>query len=79
MRPRCCKRCDPGALPVPDSTCWRKTPPTAGHPLLDLDLPNFILTPHIAWSGRAAMQALADQLIDNIEAFVAGTPNNRVA
>ena len=56
-----------------------KEPPTAGHPLLDLDLPNFILTPHIAWSGREAMQTLADQLIDNIEAFVAGTPNNRVA
>jgi len=25
------------------------------------------------------MQALADQLIDNIEAFAAGTPRNRVA
>jgi len=56
-----------------------KEPPTEGHPLLDLDLPNFILTPHNAWSGRAAMQMLADQLIDNIEAFVAGTPQNRVA
>ncbi|MBI3481049.1 MAG: D-2-hydroxyacid dehydrogenase [Nitrosomonadales bacterium] len=56
-----------------------KEPPTEGHPLLDIDLPNFILTPHIAWSGRAAMQTLADQLIDNIEAFVAGTPQNRVA
>lgn len=53
-------------------------PPTAGHPLLDLNLPNFILTPHIAWSGRQAMQTLADQLIDNIEAFDAGKPNNRV-
>jgi glycerate dehydrogenase len=56
-----------------------KEPPTEGHPLLDLNLPNFILTPHIAWSGRAAMQTLADQLIANIEAFVAGTPQNRVA
>jgi len=56
-----------------------KEPPTAGHPLLDLDLPNFILTPHIAWSGRAAMQILADQLIANIEAWAAGTPQNRVA
>ena len=56
-----------------------KEPPTAGHPLLDLDLPNFILTPHIAWSGREAMQTLADQLIANIEAYVAGTPQNRVA
>lgn len=56
-----------------------KEPPTEGHPLLDIDLPNFIMTPHIAWSGRAAMQLLADQLIANIEAFVAGTPQNRVA
>lgn len=55
-----------------------KEPPTDGHPLLDIDLPNFILTPHIAWSGREAMQTMADQLIDNIEAFVAGAPQNRV-
>jgi glycerate dehydrogenase len=56
-----------------------KEPPTEGHPLLDINLPNFILTPHIAWSGREAMQTLADQLIDNIEAYVAGSPQNRVA
>jgi len=55
-----------------------KEPPTQGHPLLDVDLPNFILTPHIAWSGREAMQALADQLIANIEAYAAGAPKNRV-
>lgn len=56
-------------------------PPPVGHPLLDpalLKLPNFLLTPHVAWSSRPAMQALADQLIDNIEAFVAGTPRNQV-
>jgi glycerate dehydrogenase len=55
-----------------------KEPPTQGHPLLDLDVPNFIMTPHIAWSGRAAMQTLADQLIANIEAYAAGAPQNRV-
>ncbi len=55
-----------------------KEPPTAGHPLLDLDMPNFILTPHIAWSGSAAMQTLANQLIANIEAYAAGAPHNRV-
>jgi glycerate dehydrogenase len=55
-----------------------KEPPKEGHPLLDLDMPNFILTPHIAWSGREAMQTLADQLIANIEAYAAGTPQNRV-
>lgn len=53
-------------------------PPRAGNPLLDLDLPNFILTPHVAWASREAMQIMADQLIDNIEAFVRGTPRNRV-
>ena len=54
-------------------------PPREGNPLLELDLPNFILTPHTAWASREAMQALADQLIDNIEAFVAGSPRNLVA
>ena len=54
-------------------------PPRGGNPLLELDQPNFILTPHVAWSGRQAMQALADQLIDLVEDFVAGAPRNRVA
>jgi len=53
-------------------------PPRDGNPLVDLDLPNFILTPHVAWSSREAMQTLADQLVDNIEAFVAGRPHNVV-
>ncbi len=57
-------------------------PPPADHPMVApelLALPNFLLTPHVAWASRPAMQALADQLIDNIEAFVAGRPRNRVA
>ena len=49
-------------------------PPKQGNPLLELRLPNFILTPHIAWASDGAMQFLADQLIDNIEAFVMGKP-----
>ena len=53
-----------------------KEPPREGNPLLELDLPNFILTPHTAWASREAMQALADQLIDNVEAFVEGNPRN---
>jgi len=52
-------------------------PPPANHPLMGLlDLPNFILTPHVAWASAEAAQALADQLIDNIEAFVQGSPRN---
>ncbi|HZH57792.1 MAG TPA: D-2-hydroxyacid dehydrogenase [Burkholderiaceae bacterium] len=55
-------------------------PPPADHPLMQLlDLPNFILTPHVAWASNEAMQTLADQLIDNVEAFVAGRPRNVLA
>lgn len=55
-------------------------PAEADHPLMGLlDLPNFILTPHVAWASNEAMQALADQLIDNIEAYVAGVPRNILA
>ncbi|NDU85243.1 MAG: D-2-hydroxyacid dehydrogenase [Ferrovum sp.] len=53
-------------------------PPTQGHPLLDVRRPNFILTPHVAWASDGAMQFLADQLIDNIEAWQRGTPQNLV-
>ena len=46
-------------------------PPREGeNPLLDAGVPNLIITPHVAWAGRDAQQALADQLVDNIEAFV---------
>lgn len=55
-------------------------PPAEDNPLLGLlDLPNFILTPHVAWASDEAMQTLADQLIDNIENFVRGEPSNVVA
>ena len=53
-------------------------PPRDGHSLLGVRRPNFILTPHIAWASDNAMQFLADQLIDNIEAWDAGRPQNVV-
>ncbi|WP_375455199.1 D-2-hydroxyacid dehydrogenase [uncultured Methylobacterium sp.] len=53
-------------------------PPKAGNVLCDLDLPNLIVTPHVAWASKQAMQILADQLVDNVEAFVAGKPQNVV-
>ena len=53
-----------------------KEPPGTDNPLLALDLPNFILTPHVAWASAGAMQTLADMLIDNIEAFERGAPLN---
>jgi glycerate dehydrogenase len=59
-----------------------KEPPREGNLLLApelLDLPTFVLTPHVAWASAKAMQALADQLIGNIEAFARGEPVNRLA
>lgn len=54
-------------------------PPAADHALMALvEYPNFILTPHVAWASRNGIQALADQTIDNIEAFEAGQPRNVV-
>ncbi|THV20671.1 D-2-hydroxyacid dehydrogenase [Peteryoungia ipomoeae] len=54
-------------------------PPAADSPMMRIAArDNVILTPHIAWASREAIQALADQLIENIELFVAGTPRNLV-
>lgn len=53
-------------------------PPQEGNPLLEVRRPNFILTPHIAWASLGAMQFLADQLIDNIDAWSRGAPQNLV-
>ena len=53
-------------------------PPKNGNVLLDPSIPNLIVTPHVAWASREAMQILADQLIDNIEAFIDGKPQNVV-
>jgi glycerate dehydrogenase len=53
-------------------------PPRSGNPLLDVAWPQLIVTPHVAWASQAAMQGLADQLIDTIDAFVRGEPQNVV-
>jgi len=56
----------------------RNEPPRDGNLLLEKDLPNLIVTPHMAWASRGAMQTLADQVIDNLEAFVRGDPQNLI-
>jgi glycerate dehydrogenase len=55
-----------------------KEPPGPDNPLLGVDQPNFILTPHVAWASAGAMQTLADMLVDNLEAFIQGAPRNVV-
>lgn len=53
-------------------------PPPADHPLLAPDLPNLIITPHVAWAGVQAQQNLLAQVVANIQAFQAGNPINQV-
>lgn len=53
-------------------------PPRHGNPLLDVELPNLIVTPHVAWASVETVQRLADQLIDNVTAFLKGAPRNVV-
>ena len=54
-------------------------PPPLDHPFSRImDLPNFILTPHVAWASREAMQSLADQLIESINLFRQGHPRHLV-
>jgi glycerate dehydrogenase len=51
-------------------------PPTADNPLLSC--PNAYLTPHIAWASFEARQRLLKIAINNVAAFIAGTPQNVV-
>ena len=53
-------------------------PPQCSNPLLEADLQNLIVTPHVAWASLEAMKTLADQLVDSLEAFVRGENLNRV-
>jgi len=53
-------------------------PPAGGNPLLDVSLPNLIITPHVAWAGIHARQTLVDEIAGNIQSFLGGTPRNVV-
>jgi glycerate dehydrogenase len=67
-----------GAIAGAGVDVLRSEPPREGNLLLDLKSPNLIVTPHVAWASDEAMQVLADQLIDNVEAFTAGNPRNLI-
>src|SRR5437016_3475009 len=44
-----------GAIAGAGFDALREEPPRQGSPLLDLNLPNFIITPHVAWSSKEAV------------------------
>jgi glycerate dehydrogenase len=53
-------------------------PPVNGHPLLAGDIPNLIVTPHIAWAAREARQRCIDEMAANVEDFRRGGRRGRV-
>ena len=54
-------------------------PALPSNPLIaHCQLPNLILTPHVAWGSDSAIQTLVNQLIDNINSFHQGTHKNQL-
>lgn len=47
-------------------------PPSVDNPLLDPELPNLLITPHVAWGSESALTLLAQKVVQNINTFVAG-------
>ncbi|MDF2485478.1 MAG: D-isomer specific 2-hydroxyacid dehydrogenase NAD-binding protein [Herbinix sp.] len=52
-------------------------PITMDNPLYDA--PNIIITPHIAWAPKEARQRLMDIAVDNLRAYIQGSPTNIVS
>ena len=53
-------------------------PPTDGNVLVDEDVPNLILTPHIAWAATESRQRALDEITANIRDFLNGGQRGRV-
>ncbi len=53
-----------------------KEPPSAGNPLFGLG--NCIITPHIAWAGLDARRSLMRTTVENVQAYLQGSPVNVV-
>jgi len=47
-------------------------PPRKDDPLLAPDVPNLIVTPHIAWAARESRQRALDQVTENVADFLRG-------
>lgn len=51
---------------------------TGDSPLLDPTIPNLIVSPHLAWYSSLTLKGTVATVKANLEAFVAGTPQNLV-
>jgi len=58
---------------------FTQEPADISNPLIaNAEMPNLILTPHVAWGSDSAIQTLANQLIENIDAYLTGRPQNLI-
>jgi glycerate dehydrogenase len=55
-----------------------REPPVPGEPLLDREIPNLLVTPHVAWAAREARQRCIDEMAANIRDFRSGGRRGRV-
>jgi glycerate dehydrogenase len=53
-------------------------PPADGEPLLDGQIPNLFVTPHVAWAAREARQRCIEEMAANIRDFRSGGRRGRV-
>jgi glycerate dehydrogenase len=53
-------------------------PPPDDHPLLASDIPNLLVTPHVAWAAQEARQRALDQVTENIADFLRGGSLRRI-
>ena len=67
-----------GDLGGADIDVLPKEPPVDGSPLFAADIPNLIVTPHIAWAAFEARQRAVDELALNVEDFLRGGRRGRV-
>jgi glycerate dehydrogenase len=56
----------------------RQEPPIEPDAILEADLPNLIVTPHIAWAAQESRQRAVNEIAANIAAYINGEQRNRV-
>jgi glycerate dehydrogenase len=68
-----------GTIAAAGVDVFTQEPADETNPLLaNIDLPQLLLTPHVAWGSDSAIQQLAQILIDTVTAFYRGEIMNRV-
>ena len=68
---------DRGRLAAAALDVFRREPPAPDDPLLSH--PKIVVSPHVAWGTPEAINRVLDITIDNVEAFLAGRPQNVVS